>query len=52
MKLLFLVVTKCTEKQAEWDKKRLDGTLGIMEPRPKCDRNGDFEPVWCIPEQT
>lgn len=48
--LFYLEVnTTCTAAQDEYDSKRIAGTLGYMEYRPSCDRNGLFEPYYCIP---
>lgn len=44
-----LVNTTCTLAQDAFDEKKLDGTLGYMEVRPTCDRNGLFSTFKCIP---
>lgn len=41
--------TPCTKGQKLYDEKRSKGTLGHLEVRPTCDRNGLYDPYTCIP---
>ncbi|KAF5297135.1 hypothetical protein FQA39_LY02715 [Lamprigera yunnana] len=41
--------TPCINSQLEYDKKVQSGTVGHLEVRPHCDRNGLYQPYHCIP---
>lgn len=49
VKLFGTVDTECTRAQDEYDRKVRDGTLGHLEERARCDANGLYEPLVCIP---
>ncbi|XP_068893390.1 thyroglobulin-like [Tenebrio molitor] len=44
--------TKCTRARAEYDNRKVDGTLGTMQVRPNCDDDGFYKPYKCLPGQT
>ncbi|XP_046647985.1 uncharacterized protein LOC124338009 [Daphnia pulicaria] len=41
--------TKCFEAQDEYEVRKLSGSLGMYETRPRCDDNGDFIARKCQP---
>ena len=47
--ILNLVSTPCFQAQEEYEVRKLDGSLGMYETRPRCDENGDFVARKCQP---
>ncbi len=47
--ILNLVKTKCFEAQNEYEIRKLNGSLGMYETRPRCDDSGDFIARKCQP---
>ncbi|CAH0551995.1 unnamed protein product [Brassicogethes aeneus] len=43
--------TSCYEKQANFDARKKEGTIGTLEVRPNCDGQGFYETYQCIPGQ-
>jgi hypothetical protein len=43
------VKTPCFEAQEEYEVRKLNGSLGLYETRPRCDENGDFVARKCQP---
>lgn len=39
----------CTKEQVAYDQAVESGTLGNLQLRPACDRNGFYAPYKCIP---
>lgn len=52
IRVLFTVRFPCINDQKDWLNRKNAGTLGHMELKPQCDRNGNYMPVKCIPGQT
>uniref|UniRef100_A0A336MSB7 CSON003392 protein n=1 Tax=Culicoides sonorensis TaxID=179676 RepID=A0A336MSB7_CULSO len=44
--------TPCYKEQNEFDRDRELGKIGSYRPRPRCDKDGYYEPVRCNPGQT
>ncbi|XP_063699099.1 uncharacterized protein LOC134829777 [Culicoides brevitarsis] len=44
--------TPCFEEQDKFDKDKESGKIGNYRPRPKCDKDGFYEPTRCVSGQT
>lgn len=44
--------TPCFEEQDIFDRQKESGQIGNYRPRPRCDKDGFYEPIRCVSGQT